>query len=96
MHPPSRSIIVVDASALTEADAAVVETLVRMQLHAQRCGASIRLCNAPRELVDLLALLGLSEIVPADAGSGVEVDRQIEEREQTCVDEEVERGDPPL
>jgi anti-anti-sigma regulatory factor len=92
MHPPSRS-IVVDASALTDADAAIFESLVRMQLDAARIGASIRLANPPQQLIDLLALFGLSEVLPVDAASGVEVDRQIEEREQSRVDEEVDRGD---
>ncbi len=100
LEPPSRSIIVVvDASALPEADAAVVETLMRLQLHAQRHGASIRLDNAPRALVDLLVLCGLSDVVPAEPASvvrsGVEVEREIEEREERRVDEEVDRRDPP-
>jgi anti-anti-sigma regulatory factor len=93
MYPPSRS-IVVDASALTDTDAAILESLVRMQLDAARIGASIRLANPPQPLIDLLALFGLSEVLPVDADSGVEVDRQIEEREQSGVDEEVDRGDP--
>ena len=93
MHPPSRS-IVVDASGLTDADAAVLDSLVRMQLDAHRMGASIRLANAPRQLIDLLALFGLTDVLPVDAESGVEVERQIEQREQLRVDEEVDRGDP--
>jgi anti-anti-sigma regulatory factor len=99
LQPPPRSIVVIDASALTEADAAVVETLMRLQLHAQRHGASIRLDNAPRALVDLLVLCGLSEVLPvvpmSGVGSGVEVQRKIEEWEEGRVDEEVDRGDPP-
>jgi hypothetical protein len=74
---------------------------MRLQLDAQRRGASVRLSNAPPELVDLLVLFGLSDVLPADAragswsgvGSGVEMDRQIEEREQARVDEEVDPGD---
>ena len=93
VHPPSRPIVVVDASALTAADAAVLETLVRLQLDARRRGASIRLCNAPRELVDLLVLVGLADVLPADPCSGVEMKRQVEQREQACVDEEVDPGD---
>jgi anti-anti-sigma regulatory factor len=93
MDPPSRS-IVIDASALTDPDAAVLDSLARMQLAAHRMGASIRLANAPRQLIDLLSLFGLSDVLPVEADSGVEVDRQIEEREQLRVDEEVDRGDP--
>jgi anti-anti-sigma regulatory factor len=97
-EPPSRSIIVIDASALTEADAAVVETLMRLQLDAARHGESIRVSNAPQALVDLLALCGLSDVVAVDPRAGaesvVEVERQIEEREQPGVDEEIDPGDP--
>jgi ABC-type transporter Mla MlaB component len=93
LHPPSRSVVVVDASAFTDADAAVLETLVRLQLTAHRLGASILLRNAPRELIDLLALFGLSEVLPVDEDSVVESDRQIEEREQAGIDEEVDPGD---
>jgi anti-anti-sigma regulatory factor len=95
MRPPPRSILVVDASALTEADAAVVETLMRLQLYAQRHGASIRLDNAPRALVDLLVLCGLSDVLPVDAISGVEMDRKVEEPKERSIDEEVDRRDPP-
>jgi len=82
---------------LTEADPVIVETLMRLQLHAQRHGASIRLDNAPRALVDLLVLCGLSDVLPATStvGSGVEMQRKIEEREEGSVDEEVDRRDPP-
>jgi hypothetical protein len=99
LQPPSRSVVVIDASGLTEADAAVVETLVRLQLDAQRHGASIRLENAPRALVDLLVLCGLSEVLSVEpfcaVGSGVEMHGKIEEREERRVDEEVDRRDPP-
>ena len=89
----------IDASALTEADPVIIETLMRLQLHAQRHGASIRLDNAPRALVDLLVLCGLSDVLPvtpmSKVGSGVEMQGKIEEREQGSIDEEVDRRDPP-
>ena len=83
----------VDVSALTEPDPAILDALVRLQLAARRLGSSIRLENACTELVDLLALVGLPEVLPACAGSGVEIDRQIEQREQVLVDEEVDTRD---
>jgi anti-anti-sigma regulatory factor len=90
---PTPEAIVVDVSALTEPDPAVLDALVRLQLAARRLGSSIRLENACGELVDLLALVGLSEVLPVCGGSGVEVDRQIEQREQVLVDEEIDTRD---
>ena len=93
MEPPQRSIVVVDVSALAEPDPAILDALVRLQLAAQRRGASVRLENACPVLVDLLALAGLSEVLPVLRASGVEMDRQAEERKEVLVDEEVEPGD---
>jgi anti-anti-sigma regulatory factor len=93
VQPTPEAIVVVDVSALTEPDPAVLDALVRLQLAARRLGSSIRLENACRELVDLLALVGLSEVLPVCAGSGVEIDRQIEQREQVLVDEEIDTRD---
>ena len=53
-----------DVSALTNADAHALEALTRLQLTAQRMGTSIRLRNASAQLVDLLALFGLSDVLP--------------------------------
>jgi anti-anti-sigma regulatory factor len=53
-----------DVSALTHADELALEALARLQLAAQRMGTSIRLCNASAQLVDLLALFGLSDVLP--------------------------------
>ena len=83
----------VDVSGLTEPDPAILDALVRLQLAARRLGSSIRLENACTELVDLLALVGLSEVLPVCTGSVVEIDRQIEQREQVLVDEEVDTRD---
>ena len=93
MQPTPEAIVVVDVSALTEPDPAVLDALVRLQLAARRLGSSIRLEHACSELVDLLALVGLSEVLPVCAGSGVEIDRQIEQREQVLVDEEIDTRD---
>ena len=92
MEPPQRSIVVVDVSGLAEPDPEILDALVRLQLAAQRRGASIRLENACPVLVDLLALAGLSEVLPVLRASGVEMDRQTEQREEVLVDEEVEPG----
>jgi anti-anti-sigma regulatory factor len=96
-RPPPRS-IVVDASTLTDADAALLDVLTRLQLTAQRLGTSIRLRNPPRQLVELLTLFGLSdvlavEVTDANGDSVVEVNGQPEQREETRVHEEVDGGD---
>jgi hypothetical protein len=89
-----------DVSALTEADELALDALARLQLTARRLGRSVRLCNASAQLVDLLALAGLTDVLPvvdaaevAAAQSGVEVNGQIEEGKQVPVDEVVDRGD---
>ena len=81
-----------DVSQITEPDERALEALARLQLTAQRLGVSIRLHNAGSALVDLVALVGLSDVLVCSE-SGVEVNRQIEEREEVGVDEEVHRGD---
>ena len=92
MEPPQPS-IVIDVSALTEPDPVLLDSLVRLQLAAQRLGTSIRLQNACAGLVDLLELAGLSDVLPVMCGSGVEIDRQTEQREQVLVDEEIDTRD---
>jgi hypothetical protein len=82
-------------SALTEPDPLILDALVRLQLAAQRFGASVRLANACPTLVDLLALAGLADVLPAIAPSGVEMNRQTEERKEGLVDEEVDPGNAP-
>jgi ABC-type transporter Mla MlaB component len=51
-------------------DISVVEHLARLQLAARRMGYSIRLRDAPGELLELIDLAGLSEIVTDAAGPG--------------------------
>src|SRR3954462_14742207 len=92
---PTPGAIVVDVSALPEPDPVVLDALVRLQLAARRLGASIRLENACPELVDLLEIVGLADVVPAVA-SRVEMDGQVEQREEVRVDEEIEPGDAAL
>ena len=84
-----------DVSGLAEPNARTLETLVRLQLTAHRLGASIRLHNPCAALVDLLALFGLSDVLPVIVASG-ETDRLVEEREEVLVDEEVDAGDTPV
>jgi hypothetical protein len=51
-------------------DISVVHHLARLQLGARRLGYSIRLRDAPSELLELIDLAGLSEIVTDAPGPG--------------------------
>jgi ABC-type transporter Mla MlaB component len=46
-------------------DAATVDALARLQLAAQRRGCRIRLQNASPELRELVAFMGLQDVLPA-------------------------------
>jgi ABC-type transporter Mla MlaB component len=48
-----------------EPDAVTVEALARLQLGARRLGCQVRLQNASEELVDLVAFMGLRDVLPA-------------------------------
>jgi anti-anti-sigma regulatory factor len=86
-----RPALVCDLAALTNADLATVEALARLQLGARRLGCQLSVRNAPAELRELLALVGLQEIV----GLRVETRGQAEEREEPLgVEEEGDPADP--
>jgi ABC-type transporter Mla MlaB component len=94
--PSTALVVVIDVSALVDADQRALDALARLQLAAHRVGTSIRLQNACGELVDLLALVGLSDVLPVAGGeavSGVEVYGQVEQRKELRIDEVVDRGD---
>lgn len=57
-------LVVCDVGALVVADAATVDVLARLQLTARRLGGGIRIRHASSELLDLLALMGLREVLP--------------------------------
>jgi ABC-type transporter Mla MlaB component len=46
------------------ADAVTVEALARLQLAAQRRGCQVRLRNASTELLELVAFMGLRDVLP--------------------------------
>ena len=46
------------------ADAVTVEALARLQLAAKRTGCRVRLRNASRELLELVAFMGLANVLP--------------------------------
>jgi hypothetical protein len=88
-------VVVCDVNSLGDADELALETLARLQLTAKRAHASMRLVGVAPGLDDLLAAAGLAGVV-GESGSGFQVDRHAEEREQFGVDEEVDAGDLPV
>jgi ABC-type transporter Mla MlaB component len=47
-----------------ETDAVTVDALARLQLAARRYGCRVRLCGASNELRDLVAFMGLTDVLP--------------------------------
>jgi ABC-type transporter Mla MlaB component len=47
-----------------EPDAVTVEALARLQLAARRLGCRVRLRGASRELLELVDLMGLTDVLP--------------------------------
>lgn len=88
-------LVLCDVGALVHPDATTVDALARLQLTARRLGRRVRLRDACGELQDLLAFVGLGEVLPLGAASGLEPRRQAEQREQARgVEEEADPGDP--
>jgi hypothetical protein len=52
----------------TAPDAVTIDVLARLQLGARRCGFRIALQLAGPELLDLLAFMGLADVLPEDGG----------------------------
>jgi ABC-type transporter Mla MlaB component len=90
-------LVVCDVRSIVRPDASTVDALARLQLTARRLGRRVRLRNAGEGLHELLALMGLSDVVPVFAGLPVEAERHIEDREQVRrVEEEADPGDPAV
>ncbi len=45
-------------------DAVTVDALARLQLAARRHGCRVRLCHASSELLELVAFMGLTDVLP--------------------------------
>jgi STAS domain len=87
--------IACDASRLADPDLTTIEVVARMQLTAGRNGRWMHLQHASQQLLDLLSLVGLSEVVAVGTQSGLDPGRQTEQGKQARVDEVVEPGDAP-
>ena len=87
-------VVFCDVSALGEPDLTTVEILARLQLTTRRAGREIWLIHACDELVDLLALAGLSAALPLSVGVHFQDRRQFEEWKQSGgVEEKSDTGD---
>jgi ABC-type transporter Mla MlaB component len=60
----SRGVVECDVRGV-EPDAATVDALARLQLGARRSGCRVRLRGASAELLELVAFMGLTEILPS-------------------------------
>jgi hypothetical protein len=88
---PTPKRLVIDVPAPLDEDD--LDRIARLQLMARRIGLTIAVRDATGRVRDLIALCGLSDVLPVEDDSGVEVQRETEAREQVGVDEEVDRGD---
>jgi anti-anti-sigma factor len=89
--------IVCDVGAVFRSDVAVVDVLCRMRLAARRRGCQLQVRDASTELLDLLSLVGLSDVIPIASSSGVEAEGQTEKREHPLrVEEERDPADPSV
>jgi anti-anti-sigma regulatory factor len=74
--------VVVDIGAIADPDAVTVDALARLDLTVRRQGKRIRFRHACHEIHQLVALMGLGDVLRLDLGSRVEAGREAEEREQ--------------
>ena len=80
-----------DVSHVRRADLATVDALACASLDARRLGTRLRFVNASPALQELIAFLGLGEVLLWRA------ERQAEEREERVgVEERVESDDPSV
>lgn len=90
---PGEQVLCCHAGAFTDPDLRTVQALARLQLVARRHGIALCLCQAPPALEELLALVGLDEVIPRCLG--VQSGGQPEQGEQPSgVEEGVHRRDP--
>jgi hypothetical protein len=94
---PGDGVVDCDVGLNVNADAVIVDVLARVQLLSGRLGRRFRLRQASDELLDLLAFVGLSDMLPPGERSEFGLEGQAEEREPARgVKEEADPGDPPL
>jgi ABC-type transporter Mla MlaB component len=72
-----------------QSDAVTVDALARLQLAAQRLECQVFLRNASPDLRALVAFMGLTDVLPADAPR---VSRRVSRRSQPARTRDEERG----
>ena len=88
MTGPRPSTFVCDVGSVAP-DATTIDALARLQLTSRRRGLELRLRHASGELTELLAFMGLAEVLRVEPGG------QAEQWEQRVgVEEERELDDP--
>jgi STAS domain len=97
LGPNNQMVVVCDVRALDRPDADAVDAVARLALAARRLGCQIRLENASTGLRELLAFVGLGEVIPCAPRSGVESGGHAELRKEPGgVEEERDPADPPV
>jgi ABC-type transporter Mla MlaB component len=95
MERSDAGLVVCDLRNVIDPDAVAVDALARLQLTAKRVGRRFCLVEACGELQELLALMGLRDVVPLDAGLSREPRGQAEKREEArSIEEEGDPRDP--
>ena len=86
--------VVCDVGSLRDPDAVTIDALAQLQLSARALGCRLWLMHACGKLQELIDLVGLNDVFPILAASGVEMIGQSEEWEQVRgVEEEADAGD---
>ena len=81
-------VVLCDLGALTRSDAVAVDLLTRLQLLSKRLGRRLRLIDAPSDLLELIALMGLEDVLVVEPGGQAE-----QRKEMLGVEEETDAGD---
>jgi hypothetical protein len=90
-----RMVVVCDVGGLGRPDLDAIDAVARLALAARRLGCGVRLENASPELRELVAFVGLAEVVPCAIASAIESGGQAEQREEPGgVEEERDPADP--
>ena len=83
--------VCLDCGQLDAPTAATIDQLARLELAARRSGYELELANANSRLLELIAFVGLSDVL------GVESGRKTEKRKDPLgVEEESELRDPSV
>jgi ABC-type transporter Mla MlaB component len=88
--------VVFDVRAIVAPDVSTVDALARLQLTAARCGRRVHLRGARSELDELIALVGLRDVLPPEPDLHLEPLGDPEQREQSFgIEEEADPRDLP-